>query len=76
MRTLYLAATLALSAGAWAERVLGRLGQTTAATTIYAAPHTKARVYFKTKAYDYLVVGADDKRNWLRVLMSLSLIHI
>ena len=38
-------------------RVLGHLGQALETTRIYAAPNTKARVFYTAKQYQYLIVN-------------------
>lgn len=46
-----------LSSSAQAQqKVLGRLGQSTSATNIYSSPSSRSRVYYKVKAYEYLIV--------------------
>lgn len=78
LRRLILAAILAIVAipaiaqtkPAETEKIeLGKLGQAIKAATIYSQPTTKARAYYKTKEYQYLVVQNGAKEGWLQVLM-------
>ncbi len=70
IRAVLALAILMGSVTAFAEkRVLGKLGQTTEKTLIYASMSTKARVYYRVKPYEYLVVTDASKGNWMRVLL-------
>lgn len=60
---------LAASLGGADVRVLGKLGQALEATPIYANTSTKARVYYKAKAYEYLVVQDFKFPEWRKVLL-------
>ncbi len=48
--------------------VLGKLGQVTETTKIYSRPSTGSQVYYKIKAYEYVVIKPKDD-NWFRVLL-------
>jgi cell wall-associated NlpC family hydrolase len=52
-----------------AKVVLGKLGQTIKATTIRSAPNTRSRVYYRSKAYEYLVLRPSQSKSWFRVLL-------
>ncbi|MFI5385207.1 MAG: NlpC/P60 family protein, partial [Fimbriimonadales bacterium] len=59
----------ALSARALGEKVvLGKLGQVTEATRIYAHPNRNSQVYYKIKAYEYVVIKPSSD-NWFKVLL-------
>lgn len=59
----------ALSVGAFAEKVvLGKLGQVTATTRIYSRPSTNSQVYYKVKAYEYVVIKPNSE-TWFKVLL-------
>ncbi len=49
--------------------VLGKLGQTVKEATIYSKPSTRARAYYKTKSYQYIVIQNSTKSGWIQVLM-------
>jgi cell wall-associated NlpC family hydrolase len=49
--------------------VLGKLGQALEDTRIHASANTRARVFYRVKQFEYLVVKASDSQNWLRVLL-------
>lgn len=49
--------------------VLGKLGQATHATAIYAQPNSQSRVYYKAKTKDYLVIRKAHSAGWFQVLM-------
>ncbi|MBS1720474.1 MAG: C40 family peptidase [Armatimonadetes bacterium] len=51
------------------KTVLGKLGQTTATTTIYRAPKTSAKSFYHAKAFEYLVIQ-EFNENWFKVYMS------
>lgn len=51
------------------KRVLGKLGQTTEKTLIYASMSTKSRVYYRVAPYEYLVVTDASKGSWMKVLL-------
>ena len=50
--------------------VLGQLGQVSEATSIQAAPNTKSRIYYKVKAFEYLVIKPAEQVGWRKVLLS------
>ncbi len=51
--------------------LLGKMGQATAALSIYASPTTRSRVFYKAKAYEYLIVRTKTtKAGWVRILMA------
>src|SRR5579862_3057923 len=59
----------ALSAQGFAEKVvLGKLGQVTEATKIYSRPSDSSRVYYRIKAYEYVVIKPDNTQ-WFKVLL-------
>jgi len=72
---MVLKAVLALTAlmgsmTAYAEKkVLGKLGQATEKTPIYAKMSTSSRVYYRVKQYEYLVVTDSTRDNWMKVLL-------
>lgn len=66
--SVLLALTASLSAFA-EKRVLGKLGQTTEATPIYASMNKRSHVYYRVKQYEYLVISASPRDNWMRVLL-------
>ena len=51
------------------EKVIGRLGQALKAGAIYSSPTSKARVYYKVKTYEYLIVKSTKSASWLGVVM-------
>lgn len=51
------------------KAVLGNLGQTVKRTAIYASPNGRSRVYYRSQAYEYLVLRTSDSRGWYRVLL-------
>lgn len=69
-RYLLLIATLMLTAFCFAEKtVLGKLGQATERATIYSSMKKGARVYYRVKPYEYLVIQETNSANWYRVLL-------
>lgn len=50
-------------------KVLGKLGQALEPTPIYANTSTSARVYYKAKPYEYLVVQDFKHPEWRKVLL-------
>ena len=50
-------------------RVLGNLGQALEATPIYSNTNTRARVYYRAKAFEYLVVQDFKVPEWRKVLL-------
>lgn len=70
IRAVLALAILMGSVTAFAEKkVIGKVGQTTEKTLIYAAMSTKSRVYYRVAAYEYLVVTDSSKDNWMKVLL-------
>jgi cell wall-associated NlpC family hydrolase len=70
LRVVLAMAVLMGSVMAFAEKkVLGKLGQATEKTPIYSKMSTKARVYYRVKAYEYLVVTDSSRDNWMKVLL-------
>lgn len=58
-----------LSACSFGEKiVLGKLGQVTETSKIYARPSSNAQVYYKIKAYEYVVVKPGNDQ-WMKVLL-------
>jgi cell wall-associated NlpC family hydrolase len=64
-----LAAVVATSAFSQGKTVLGTLGQTTAATRIYAGPNTHSRVYYRAKPYEYLVLRPEKAGDYYKVML-------
>jgi cell wall-associated NlpC family hydrolase len=64
-----LAAVITASSFAQQKIVLGKLGQTTAATRIYAAPTSHSRIYYRAPAYEYLVLRPSKSTGWYKVLL-------
>ncbi|MFQ3588042.1 MAG: C40 family peptidase [Fimbriimonadaceae bacterium] len=52
------------------RKVIGHLGQTIEPTFIYQRPAMNARVFYRPKAYEYLVVNPGPNETWMRVVMS------
>jgi len=70
IRSLCLLSLLCVPAAAVADvKVLGKLGQALEPTPIYANTSTKARVYYRVKAYEYLVVQDFKYPEWRKVLL-------
>lgn len=56
---------------AWGQKVvIGKLGQATEATAIRARAGTTAKIFYKLRPYEYIVLKAGPNENWLRVVMS------
>lgn len=71
MRFLLTALIVSLAMLSSAERVvIGHLGQTLKSTPIYTAPNAKAQIYYRAKAYEYIVVKAEPKMGFMQVLMA------
>jgi cell wall-associated NlpC family hydrolase len=70
LRQLAAAVTVfALSACAFGTKVvLGKLGQVTEATKIYSRPATNSHVYYRIKAYEYIVIQPKSD-GWFKVLL-------
>lgn len=51
-------------------KVVGRLGQTLEATAIYQSASSRSRVYYRPKAFEYLVVRPKDGATYVPVVMS------
>ncbi len=49
--------------------VLGKLGQATDTTPIYAAPNSRARQYYKVAPYEYLVIRPAKSSAYFKVLL-------
>lgn len=56
-------------ASSGARVVVGKLGQATDAVPIFSAPSPRSRIYYRTKAYDYLVVRRVSGSAWTQVYM-------
>lgn len=57
-------------ASAHAEKVvLGKLGQALVKTAIYSRPVARARVYYRAKPYDYLVIQSAKTPSYYKVLL-------
>jgi cell wall-associated NlpC family hydrolase len=59
----------ALSGFAVDKVVLGKLGQSLEATPIYSNTNTRARVYYRIKPYEYIVVKPTRYKAWYSVLL-------
>ena len=58
-----------LATAAFGEKVvLGKLGQVTESSRIYSRPTTNSTVYYKIKAYEYVVVKPTSQ-TWFQVLL-------
>ena len=63
-----------LAASTLAAPLLGKLGQATAKIAIYAAPTTRAQVFYRAKAYDYVIVRQKaTKVGWTRIVMATGI---
>lgn len=63
-------ATTAPQPGATASgAVLGRLGQALKASSIYSSQSTRARVFYRVKQYEYLIVRPSRSSSWIAVVM-------
>ncbi len=51
-------------------KVVGRLGQTLETTAIYQSASNRSRVYYRPKAFEYLVVRPKDGATYVPVVMS------
>jgi cell wall-associated NlpC family hydrolase len=60
---------LAITSAFAQKVVLGKLGQSTEATPIFARQSGSSRVYYHVKAYEYLVLQSTKSAAWLKVLM-------
>lgn len=64
---LFVAATASAKDG---DRVvLGKLGQATNATAIHSQPNPYSSVYYRVKAYEYLIVQKGRSASWTKVVM-------
>lgn len=62
---------LALCSQASAEKItIGKLGQTLESTEIHRTPSSKSGIYYRAKAYEYIVVNPSTRDEWLKVVMS------
>ena len=69
-KILLFIATLLLTAFSVADKtVLGKLGQATERAAIYSSTRKGARVYYRVKPYEYLVIQETGSNNWYRVLL-------
>lgn len=57
-----------------AKIVIGKLGQALKATTIYSRPTSRSRAYYRSKAYEYLVVRPTKSPAWLGVVLQTGAI--
>ncbi len=71
MRPLFalLIAACSLTHASATVSVLGKLGQATASTRIYASPNTRSRVFYRVKPFEYLVVRDSNDSRWISVLL-------
>jgi cell wall-associated NlpC family hydrolase len=49
--------------------VIGKLGQALHGASIHASASSRARVYYRVKPYEYLVLRTSSKAEWYRVLL-------
>lgn len=73
MRRLFssLVLPVLLAASTLAAPLLGKLGQTTAKLAIYAAPTTRAKVFYHAKPFAYVIVRQRaTKAGWARIVMA------
>lgn len=73
MRFLLTALTLSAACTALCQttsgKVIGKLGQAIEDVAIRSTASPKARVYYKTKKFQYLVINSSKKEGWLSVLL-------
>ncbi|RYG42697.1 NlpC/P60 family protein [bacterium] len=69
-RTLSFATLVALIPATQAAVVVGQLGQALRPSRIHKSPNIRSGIYFKPKAYQYLIVKDKTKSGWNRVMMS------
>lgn len=60
----------ATAASAQTRVVIGKLGQATNASAIHTQPNGYSPIYYRVKAYDYLIVQPARSAAWLKVVMS------
>jgi len=60
---------LAAFAQAEGQRVLGKVGQSIAATGIYSSPSRHSKLFHRIPAYQYLVIRRCDNSEWYAVLL-------
>lgn len=64
---------LAACGAGWAQegqrKVIGKLGQAVDTAAIHSTPSTRARVYYRTKPYQYLVIQTTKHTGWLGVVL-------
>jgi len=68
-RSVILTVLLCTAALGFPKTVLGKLGQTIKATSIYAGPSTRSMRYSTIRAYEYVVLRPSDKPGWYRILL-------
>lgn len=69
-RIVFTVLALLASLSAFADKkVLGKLGQATEKTPIFASMSKRARVYYHVKQYEYLVISSAPRDNWMKVLL-------
>jgi hypothetical protein len=68
LASLFFAAIAAISFGQ-DKLVLGKLGQTIAATSIRRAPGDQAGTYYRCKPFEYLVIRPSKYEKWLQVVL-------
>lgn len=70
LKTICALALCICSAFSFASGILlGKLGQTLKSTPIHASPTSRSRIYYRSRAYEYLVVRTSQNGSWLRVLL-------
>lgn len=71
VRLIAISSLVFVAALAWGQKkiTLGKLGQAIEASSIHASPSKSARVYYKVRAYEYLIIQSAKQAEWLRVLL-------
>lgn len=72
LRLAVVAISLALASLGFAQKgvvVLGKLGQSMKAASIFSKARTNSRVYFRVRPYDYLVIQPSSSSSWFKVLL-------
>jgi cell wall-associated NlpC family hydrolase len=65
----FLIAMLSMASAHAAKVVLGKLGQALEGTPIYSNTSTRAKVYYRVQAYEYLVIKPTRYSAWMAVLL-------
>lgn len=71
IRQLLITLIAAMAAICHADKVvLGSLGQTLKKTPIFASPNPRSHVYYRSNAYEYIVIKDSPKAGYYKVLMA------